>query len=58
MMTDMLETVTALGIIEALVLDLPVALAMRKRAVGPTVEEGKLSASRLHATLPSGCARR
>jgi len=38
MMTDMLETVTALGIIEALVLDL---LAMRNRACGPTVEEGK-----------------
>ena len=38
MMTDMLETVTALGIIEALVLDL---LAMWNRACGPTVEEGK-----------------
>jgi len=56
MMTDMLKAVTALGVVDALVLDLPALLAMRNRACGLTVEEGNPSASRFPPPCRPICA--
>ena len=54
MVTDVLEAVTALGLVGDLILDLPVTLGHAEHKRGPAVEDAKFVAEQSSTTVPSG----